>query len=186
MSGFLIRAWLWTRSRLIRPFVRLRDQIHTAEVAYRLKKCGRGVCFRYPCDIYGAQHMEVGDNVFINRGALIRAQGGLTLGANVVIARNVAIYTYNHNFRGEALPFDRNSISKPVTIDDNVWIGINVTIVPGVHIGEGAVIGAGTVLSQDVPPLAIVGAAGQRILGFRDEEQYQALKISEKVWSSEL
>jgi len=99
--------------------------------------------------------MEVGDNVYINRGAVIRAQGGLKIGGNVIIARNVAIYTYNHNFRGEALPFDRSSVDEPVSIGDNVWIGINVTVVPGVRIGEGAVIGAGAVVSRDVPPLPL-------------------------------
>ncbi len=186
MNRFLIRAWLWARARLLRPFVRFRDRVQTAEIAYRLRKCGSGVCFRYPCGVYGAEQMEVGDNVFINRDAVIRAQGGLTIGDNVVIARNVTIYTYNHNFRGQALPFDQTSVYEPVTIGDNVWIGINVTIVPGVQVGEGAIIAAGAVVSRDVPPLAIVGSAPQKILGYRDQEHYNELKLRQKVWSGSL
>ena len=112
----------------------------------------------------------------INRGAFIRAEGHLKIGDNVHIARNLTIYTINHNYLGTALPYDHTSIEKPVEIGDNVWIGMNVTIIPGVTIGEGAIIGAGTVVATDVPSLAIVGSAPQRILKFRDEDHYKSLK----------
>ena len=108
--------------------------------------------------------------------AYIRAEGGLEIADNVHIARNLTLYTINHNYHGAALPYDHTYVAKPVVIERNVWIGVNVTIVPGITIGEGAIIGAGTVVAQDIPPLAIVGSQQARIIKYRDREHYIKLE----------
>lgn len=154
---------------------RLVDSWHTKYISNRLKECGRGNHFYYYCELTGAEFMRVGNNIHINRGAYIRAEGGLYIGDNVHIGRNLVLYTINHNFMGSALPYDNTHIEKQVVIEKNVWIGINVTIVPGVHIGEGAIIGAGTVVAQDIPPMAIVGSQPVRILKYRDQTHYEKL-----------
>jgi len=138
-------------------------------------KCGQDIHVYFPSKITGTQFIEIGRNVHINKGSFIRAEGGLLIGNNVHIARNITIYTVNHNYNGNALPYDSTSIKKPVTIGNNVWIGINVTIIPGVTIGDGAIIGAGTVVSKDIPKLAIVGSAPLRIIKYRDPAHYQKL-----------
>ena len=175
MGRFIIKILLWIMAIIRNRYIHIRDQLQTKEITYKLKKCGKDVRFRYPCDIAGADNMEIENNTYINRGAFIRAQGGLRIGENVHIARNVTIYTYNHNYLGDALPYDHTLIKKPVVIERNVWIGINVTIVPGVRIGEGAIIGAGTIVSQDIPPLAIVGSQPPRIIKYRDQLHYDEL-----------
>jgi acetyltransferase-like isoleucine patch superfamily enzyme len=71
-------------------------------------------------------------------------------------------------------------MKQTVTFEKNTWIGANVTIVPGVFIGEGAIIGAGSVLATDVPKLAIVGSPPVRILSSRDNEHYQTLEKEKK------
>ena len=154
------------------------DSLYTITLANKFARCGKNVHIYYPCEIINAQSVEVGNNVHINKGAFIRAEGGLEIGDNVHIARNVTIYTYNHNYKGSALPYDHAFIKKSVVIEKNVWIGINVTIIPGITIGEGAVVGAGTVISKDVPPLAIIGSAPQRIVKFRDKSHYAKLENS--------
>ena len=85
----------------------------------------------------------------------------------------------NHEYEGECLPYDANRVLKPVRIGRNVWIGMNVVVIPGVTIGDGSIIGMGTVVARDVPPLAIVGSAPQRVLKERDEEHYRALDAAE-------
>lgn len=102
----------------------------------------------FHCD-YG-WNIEVGDNFFANYNLIILDVGKVTIGNNVQIAPNVAIYTAGHPIHPET----RNTgyeYGKPITIGDNVWIGGNVVILPGVTVGNNVVIGAGSVVGQNIP-----------------------------------
>lgn len=107
------------------------------------------------CD-YGI-NIHIGDGSFTNYNLTILDVCQVTIGKNVYIAPNVAIYTAGHPLhpvaRTSALEYGR-----PVTIGDNVWLGGNVVICPGVTIGENTTIGAGSVVTKDIP--ANVLAAG--------------------------
>ncbi|MCD6461488.1 MAG: acyltransferase [Thermoplasmata archaeon] len=128
-------------------------------------------------EISGAENASIGDNIHIQKGTFIQADGGLSIGNNVHVGRNLTIYTMNHRFEGaESLPYDSGLIRKPVVIEDNVWIGSNVSIAPGVRVGEGAIIGLGAVVTKDVPPLAIVGGNPAEVIRYRDREEYERLK----------
>lgn len=155
--------------------VRCMDKIYKEIWPSLLGSCGDDVYIYYPFKITDPRSASIGNNVHINRGAFIRAEGGLIIGDNVHIAPNLTIYTINHNYAGDAIPYDNSVVKKPVTIHKNVWIGVNVTIVPGVTIGEGAIVGAGSVVSKDVPALAIVGSTPLRIIKYRAEEHYRQL-----------
>ncbi|WP_395392884.1 acyltransferase [Novosphingobium sp. BL-8A] len=119
--------------------------------------------------------LEIGHNVHVNSGAYWVCEGGLTIGDNTIFARNVTIYTRNHDHRGSELPFDHSNVFRPVFIGRNVWVGANVTILPGAHIGDGAIIGAGAVVAGEIPQCAIVGAPKAQPIGHRDLEHYQKL-----------
>lgn len=80
------------------------------------------------------------------------------------------------------LPYDDIYEVKDVVIGDYVWIGADVTIMPGVHIGEGAVIAACSCVTKDVPPLALVGGCPAKVIKSRDKETYERLKKEEKVY----
>lgn len=115
-----------------------------------LGKKGRNCTIIAPfyCD-YGT-NIEVGDNFFANYCVTILDEAKVKIGNNVFIAPNVGIYTAGHPLD----PEERNKLTeyaKPVTIGDNVWIGGNVTIVPGVTIGDNVTIGAGSVVVKDIP-----------------------------------
>ena len=100
------------------------------------------------CD-YG-KHIEVGRNFFANYNCTIIDVAKVRIGDNCQMAPNVAIYTAGHPVH----PFARNSMYEygiEVTIGDNVWIGGNTVILPGVHIGSNTVIGAGSVVTKDIP-----------------------------------
>ena len=129
------------------------------------------------CD-YGT-HIKVGKNFFANYNCTIIDVAVVTIGDNCQMAPNVAIYTAGH----PVYPTTRNSAyeyGKAVTIGDNVWIGGNTVILPGVHIGNNTVIGAGSVVTKDIPDWCIavgnpcrvqkkITEADKRKL-FRDEE----------------
>ena len=119
--------------------------------------------------------MEVGNNVHFGDNAFIRAEGGLTIGDNTHISRNLVLYTINHQAEGARIPYDEQLVAKPVTIGRNVWIGMNVCIAPGTTIGDGAIVGIGTVVFGDVPPLSIIGSPPWSIIGQRDEARYKRL-----------
>ncbi len=100
------------------------------------------------CD-YGS-HIEVGKNFFANYNCTIIDVAKVKIGDNCQMAPNVAVYTAGHPLH----PVSRNSMYEygiSVTIGDNVWIGGNTVIMPGVHIGSNTVIGAGSVVTKDIP-----------------------------------
>lgn len=139
----------------------------------RFSGCGRGVRIYGRFSVSAPGMLELGDNVHINAGAFFRAEGGLRIRDNVHIGRNLLVYTINHNYEGDNVPYDNTVIARPVLIERNVWIGANVVITPGVTIGEGAIIGMGSVIAKDVEPLSMVGAAPQRSIGTRDGTHYE-------------
>ena len=107
------------------------------------------------CD-YGF-HIEVGKSFFANYNCTILDVGKVIIGDYCQIAPNVSIYTAGHPVH----PASRNTQYEygiDVVIGDNVWIGGNVVICPGVHIGDSAVIGAGSVVTRDIPAWSV--AAG--------------------------
>ncbi|WP_099364175.1 sugar O-acetyltransferase [Fredinandcohnia onubensis] len=100
------------------------------------------------------KNINVGKNVFINSGCRFQDQGGITIGDGVLIGHNVVLATLNHDID----PKKRGTMHPaPITIGNDVWIGANATVVPGVTIGDGAIIAAGAVVVKDVPPNVIVG-----------------------------
>lgn len=102
----------------------------------------------FHCD-YGS-NIEVGENFYANYNLTILDVGKVIIGDNAQIAPNVSIYTAGHPVH----PDSRNSgyeYGIGITIGDNVWIGGNSVILPGVHIGNNVVIGAGSVVTKDIP-----------------------------------
>ncbi len=135
------------------------------------------------CD-YGT-HIEAGKNFYANYNCTILDVAKVKIGDNCQMAPNVAIYTAGHPIH----PMSRSSMyeyGKEVTIGDNVWIGGNVVVCPGVHIGDNVVIGAGSVVTRDIPDWTVAAGNPCRVLKkitdadkkklFRDEE------IDEEAW----
>jgi maltose O-acetyltransferase len=121
------------------------------------------------------ENLEIGENVHIGNNSYIRAEGGVCIGDNTHISRNLVLYSINHNYQGVNLPYDNSFDNKPVKIGKNVWIGMNVCITPGTIIGDGAIIGMGTTVSGEVPRLTIIGSQKWRELRKRDKDHYNAL-----------
>ncbi len=145
-----------------------------------LSHCGKGVHLNGHISIRNPRNLSLGNNVHINNNALINCYAPVSIGDHTHISYNFTLYSGNHNYSGKRLPYDEDIIQKPVNIGNNVWVGVNVSIIPGVSIGDGAIIGMGTTVTSDVPPLAIVGCAPMRILKYRDGDDYENLKQNAK------
>ncbi len=100
------------------------------------------------CD-YGC-FIEVGENFFANYHCTILDSGGVKIGDNVMFAPNVSLYTVGHPLHPQ-LRNEGWEQAKPIVIGNNVWVGGNVVILPGVTVGDNAVIGAGAVVAKDIP-----------------------------------
>lgn len=148
--------------------------------ASRMKKFGKDSRILRYSRITGLENIEIGDNVTIAENAFIRGEGGLSIGPNCHFSRNVVIYTHNHNYEGEALPYDNTFRYRKVIIEKNVWVGMNAIILPGAHIKEGAIIGAGSVVAGTVEPLSIVGAPPATEIKKRNPEHYQRLEEAKR------
>ncbi len=118
---------------------------------------GSGVWIETPffCD-YG-ENISIGENTFINTNCMFLDDNKITIGKNGLIAPYVQIYTATHPLKaserviGNGIGSPYLTSAKPVTIGDNVWIGGNSVIFPGVTIGNNVTIGAGSVVSKDIP-----------------------------------
>lgn len=136
------------------------------------------------CD-YG-KHIEVGKNFFANYNCTLIDVAKIRIGDNCMMAPNVSVYTAGHPIH----PVSRNSAyeyGKEVTIGDNVWVGGNTVICPGVHIGSNTVIGAGSVVTKDVPDWCV--AAGnpckviRKITDADAKKLFREEEIDEKAWN---
>ena len=139
------------------------------------------------CQPYTITHIEnliLGENIYIGPEAWFVLRGECRIGKGTIFGPRCKIHTSNHNYEGEMLPYDHIYNVKGVTIGENVWLGADVAIMPGVTIGEGAVIAACSCVTKDVPPLAVVGGNPAKVIKYRNEESYNRLKAEGKIYMS--
>ncbi len=116
------------------------------------------------------KNITIGKDVFINSGCHFQDQGGIKVGDGTLIGHNVVLATINHDLDPKE---NRKNHYVPITIGTHVWIGSNATILPGVTLGDWAVVAAGAVVTQDVPPGAVVGGVPAKILKVIPEKSLQ-------------
>ncbi len=135
------------------------------------------------CD-YGT-HIHVGKNFFANYNCTIIDVAPVTIGDNCQLAPGVAIYTAGHPVH----PATRNTgyeYGKPVTIGDNVWVGGNTVILPGVTIGSNTVIGAGSVVTHDIPDWVVAAGNPCKVVRQITEDDrrtyFKRQEIDDEAW----
>lgn len=128
-----------------------------------LSSMGEGAVIEAPfhCD-YGF-NIEIGSNSFLNVNCVVLDGARVTIGNNVFIAPSVGIHTAGHPLDLERR--DRGlEYALPVTIEDSVWIGAGVQIMPGVQIGRGSVVGAGAIVTRNIPPMSLAVGNPARVI----------------------
>ena len=108
-------------------------------------------------------NVHIGDDFFGNVNLTFVDDVEIRIGDGVMIAPGVTLTTTGHPVH-PALREDFRRFSEPIVIEDRVWIGSNVVVLPGVRIGYGAVIGAGSVVTHDVPPLSVAVGSPCRVI----------------------
>lgn len=168
MSGlntFLYQLYFYVFNRFIShiPFYIVRNIFYRLMLGKMGKQTGilMGVEIRKPKNIF------IGNYVSINRKVLLDGRGGkLLIGNNVDIAQETNIWTLEHDVHDDFY----KSKGSDVIIEDYVWIASRCTILPGVRIGRGAVVASNSVVTKDIPPMAIVGGIPAKIIGDRKSQ----------------
>lgn len=112
---------------------------------------------------YDNGQIEIGDHTFINYGSSIAARSSVKIGSRCHLGH----YTFiMDNDQHDVVRHWELPSSAPVIIEDDVWIGSKVVILPGIRIGHQAVIGAGSIVTKDVPPLSVAAGNPARVIRF--------------------
>ncbi len=131
------------------------------------RKCGRNVNIERGADFLFGDTIEIGDRSGIGVDAWIRAD--LVIGNDVMMGPQVIIYGKYHNFERTDIPMMDQGMAeyRKILIEDDVWIGARAIILQNLKIGRGSIIAAGSVVTKDVPPYAVVAGNPARIVKSR-------------------
>lgn len=151
-------------------YVEILNKLSNSEIQRRrdflrtfVAKLDEGAMINSPFYMEFANYLEMGVNSFINYDCIMLNNAMVKLGDNVLVGPKVSFYTAMH-------PIDAKQreqwlvYAKPITVEDNVWIGGSATILGGVTIGKNAIVGAGAVVTKDVEPNTIVVGNPARVL----------------------
>lgn len=163
-------------------YVEILNKLSNSEIQRRrdflrtfVAKLDEGAMINSPFYMEFANYLEMGVNSFINYDCIMLNNAMVKLGDNVLVGPKVSFYTAMH-------PIDAKQreqwlvYAKPITVEDNVWIGGSATILGGVTIGKNAIVGAGAVVTKDVEPNTIVVGNPARVLRkitAEDSKKYQ-------------
>lgn len=100
--------------------------------------------------------LQLGQDILVSHRSWLQGAGGIRIGNRVMLGPDVRILTSNHDLA------TRKTVTAPVVLEDDVWIGAGAILLPGVTIGRGAVVAAGAVVTKDVPEQALVGGVPAR------------------------
>jgi len=169
LVAFIYTRLAYPKARLIRLPFDIRNR--------RFIDLGRGLTTGVGCRIeaYSSSNkvtLIIGNNVQMNDYVHITAMDEVRIGNNVLLASKIYISDCSHgSYVGDAddssplsIPKDRNYAKKKVIIEDNVWIGEGVCILPGVKVGKNAILGANSVVNKDVPTNSVVGGNPAKVI----------------------
>ena len=112
--------------------------------------------------------ITIGERSWLGPYCVIYGNGGVDIGRDVMIAAHTLITSVGHEHESLDVPMMNQPLRlAPVRIEDDVWIGARCTLLPGITVGRGAIVGAGSVVTRDVAPWAIVGGVPARVVGQR-------------------
>tara|TARA_B100001939_G_scaffold347979_1_gene371780 strand:+ start:19039 stop:19575 length:537 start_codon:yes stop_codon:yes gene_type:complete len=133
-----------------------------------LLECGKNLRVKHNCDV--SPNIRVGNNSEFGQHCLIHAD--VTIGDDVIMGPNVKIYSRNHIMTSVEEPIrTQGKETKPTVIGNDVWIGANVIILPGVTVHDHAVIAAGAIVTKDVPEFAVVGGNPAKVIKYRSQKK---------------
>jgi len=156
--------WALRHATAVGPLVRAYGRVYVRNsgelrVGARVRLVGR----RYPTliSVFEGGRLEIGEGTFVNYGADLAATSCVTIGRDCLIGTHCVLLDNDfHDLHDREL----RPAGRTVVIEDRVWLGNRVVVLPGVTIGTGSVVGAGSVVTKDVPPKSVVAGNPARVI----------------------
>lgn len=149
----------------------------------KLKKLNReGIEIIYPIWCSNYENLVATAPCYIGENAWLSLRGKLFIGAGTIVGPRLKVHTSNHRYEGLMLPYDDIYEVKDVHIGENCWVGADVSIMPGVNIGEGVVIAACACVTKNIPPYSVIGGVPAKVIKNRDIEKYKQLKNAGEIY----
>lgn len=151
----------------VRPYAFGSRRIRYLVCRHMFASCGQNVNVEHGALINSGAKIRIGDNSGIGYKAFI--SGPLVIGDNVIMGPNCTFLSINRDTSRLDIPMISQGYlpADPPIIEDDVWLGANVTVLPGRRIGRGSIVAAGAVVSSDVPPHAVVAGNPARVIKMR-------------------
>ena len=118
------------------------------------------------CEVRAPRGIRIGANSVIGIDGILDGRGGIAIGRNVNLSSEVAIWTAEHDVNHPLFQVR----AEPVVIEDFAWLSFRATVLPGVTVGRGGVVAAGSVVTKDVPPYAIVAGVPAKVIATRSDD----------------
>lgn len=158
--------------KIIKELSNLRQSVLRKLLRPLFAECGKGVKFFPASSYFNYKNISVSDNVYIGQGAFMLAQlSHIYIGRDTAIGPNCTIIGGDHRFDIVGKPINCYSQAdklpqndQDVRIEEDVWLGCNVTILKGVTIGRGCVVAAGAVVTKSLPPYSIAAGVPAKVI----------------------
>lgn len=166
IKSFFLNALFYLFYNIELLFNTFCNNYYTYKTIKKLNRCGQGVKIQKPITIANPEGVECGNDVSFASYVHIWGSGKVFIGDRTMIGTHTSITSVTHDYNKNSM--FGTIIEKPVNIGNDVWIGSNSIIMPGITIGEGAVIGAGSVVTKNVAAFAIVVGSPAKLLKYRE------------------
>ena len=123
--------------------------------------------------------IRIGANSAVDAYSFIGSSGAISVGENVIMGQHVCFHPENHNFDRTDIPIKNQGTTRiGITIEDDVWVGANVTFLDGAYVGRGSVLGAGSVVKGTIPPFSVAVGAPARVIRSRNPKELAEISSS--------
>lgn len=148
-------------------------------------KTGRSFYVNPPLHVDYGRHVEIGENFYANMDCVFLDVNKIVFGDNVMVGPRAGFYTAGHPTDPE-IRIKELEFGSPIIIEDNVWIGANAVILPGITVGKNSIVGAGAVVTKDVPENTIVAGNPAKVIREIDEMDKQKWRAEMKTYYERL
>jgi len=125
------------------------------------------------------ENLTINNDVFIGKDTFLNAYDKIHIGSYTIIAAGCKLISANHRYEDLSVPINNQGLDyKSIFIDEDVWLGYGVVVLPGVHIGKGCIVAAGAVVTKNFEPYSIIAGVPARYIKNR---KYQQDRVSDEI-----